>query len=261
MGYPISPAAPKARPATVTIAGYSMYAVAVLLAVNAVISLTTIGRAITFAQDTYGDTGQSSDAATAVKIAIGLIIVIDVVMILLALILGLFVLRGNNGMRITTWVIAGLGVLCLGCSAAGGTTGSFSNSADNGVSINARDVVPGWARSSETILYVLSVLLLIAVIILLALPASNAFFRKTPQMVAFPGYVPGFPPPGYPAPGYPPPGYPPAAAYPPPGYPAPGYAPPGYAPPAYPAPGSPSSDPTGPADPPYPPTGPFTPPS
>jgi len=269
--------APKQRPVQVTIAGFLLFVVATLLAVGAAVSAATLGKAVDVARSGYSDIYDADLAAAATRITVGISISIQILLLIMLTLLGLFVLRGNNGMRITTWVIGGLGALCLGCTAIGSTGSAFDNTngTDDGVSIDVNSAVPGWARGTNIAITVISVLALIVVIILLALPRSNDFFRRPmlPTMGYMGGYVgygPQMPygyqpvPPGpYPVP--PPAGYagqPPYGAVPfdpttpgypgPPGYPTtPGYTePPGY-------PQSPVSDGTNEP----PPPGPFAPPS
>ena len=58
--------------------------------------------------------------------------------------------------------------------------------------------VTTWAKDTATVIDVVS-LLALAVIILAALPAANAFFRKQTMAEAYQGWVPGYPqPPDYP---------------------------------------------------------------
>ena len=295
VGYPMAiPIAPKQRPMLVTIAAFSLFVVAALLAVGAIISAATLGKAVDTARAAYPEFDDADLAATAVKLGVGLTIAIHVVLFILLVLLGLFVLRGSNGMRITTWVIAGLGAVCLGCTAIGTTGSAFDNTngTRDGVTINVNDAVPGWVRGANIAITVISMVVLIAAIIMLALPRSNDFFRRPMlPMMGYPGGYGGYGPPmpygyqpippgaypgqapaGYAAqppygavPPYPTPGYPGTPGYPTvpsdPGtsaYPgAPGYpTPPGYSePPGYPQ--SPVSDGTNEP----PPPGPFAPPS
>jgi hypothetical protein len=157
----------------------------------------------------------------------GITIAVAVIYVIVAvgfLVLGLLNLRGANAARIVTWVIAGLGVLCFGClaslSAAGGGMSSRSGNVEGVDTQRATEEinnsVPAWSRPTSLAVLVIIVLAMILVIILLALPSSNAYFRREP--VAEPP-VPGMPYPSYgPAPEYPPaPGSPPPAPPPPPG--------------------------------------------
>jgi hypothetical protein len=262
MAYPMAgPPVPKQRPGVVTAAGYLLYLVAVLLLLNMVISASVLSSELTTLRAMYSLNGDSDTMASAVKVGFAAGLVLDVVIVLVVAMLGFFDLRGRNGMRITTWVLAGIGALCLGCgAAAGGATGSlFHDTASaNGETISVADLIPTWAKDTETAIDVIAVLALILVIILLALPASNAFFSKAPLMMAYPGGwvapMQGYPQnpayPTYPAQGAGP-QYPPTSPYPPtypPTSPASPYQPGSEFPPLPPAggPQDPTSPPAGP---------------
>ncbi len=77
------------------------------------------------------------------------------------------------------------------------------------------DAVPAWVKATSLTILVINLLASILVIILLALPAANQFFRRgraVPEAnLAYPGYPPM---PGYPQP---PAGPPPAGPQPPAG--------------------------------------------
>jgi hypothetical protein len=150
--------------------------------------------------------------------------VIDVLLAVLFAVIGALVLRGNRVGRILAWIFAGLGALCTAClTAAAGLSSQLTNSNTNGVDINALNnqinaAKPSYLTPVLTTVQVISLLALILVIILLALPASHPFFRKEPEAVivndpAFPSmpYPPSAPPSDFPPPGNPPPGNPPSA--------------------------------------------------
>jgi hypothetical protein len=195
------------RPSVVTTAAYLLYLVAGLLAVNVIIAVATFSKSVDAIDALYVGNLQHDNVVTAAKIAIGVSIGIEVVLVALMILLAAFNLRGSNGMRITTWVIGGLDALCLGCGLFGNlSVSTFSeNSVGTGQNrVNLRDVLPTWAKDLSLTVQVISILALIVVIILLATTPANAFFRKTPPMVMYPGY------PGYQ--GYP--GYPGGGVYP-----------------------------------------------
>jgi hypothetical protein len=182
---------PPRRPGVVTAASYLLFLVAVVIIVDAVIGLSTASAV----KDATAKAYQSAGIANADQVAnfatVGATIG-AVVYLLLAIgmvILGVLDLRGKNPARIVTWVLAGIGVLCF-CfasvgSAASGALVSSAPSSPNGVSASdlakqIKDAEPSWLQPTQTALAALSLLALILVIILLALPASNRFFRKAP---------------------------------------------------------------------------------
>lgn len=200
------------RPATVRLAAIALYAVAFLGLVSAVLSFLEAGPA--------GDrVTTGSDDANAVTIGLVFYGVVALVAGAYFVVAGIFAMRGNRGMRIATWSVAGLTALCLGCNGFG--NGFLASGIDSSALQDSRSSSPvidaqshGYMVSTAVV-EVLSTLVVIVAIILLAVPASNAYFRKLDPVAS------GMYPPGYPAATY---GY----AYPPPNY---GYAPPA---PAYP---------------------------
>jgi hypothetical protein len=299
--YPQTPA-PRSRPRTVTISSYLLYLVAGVELITAIMGLSVIGRMSRIVDDAYsgtvGSAGQTLIVGGAVFGA-----VIDILFGAGLTILAIFNNRGKQGSRITTWVIGGLALCCNGFGVLGsganfsgrfdpGTTGGPSST---DVERQINDALPSWYSGTAILLASISVLALLAVIVLLAMPASNAFFRKfvtggwdpsqpytgatpygaySPYPYAAQPPYPGQPYPGQPYPGqqqpppYPgqqPPPYQGQPQYPPyPGQPAgePATPPPGSVPPVSGAPGS--APPAPPAQPPhtgsFPPADPWNPP-
>jgi hypothetical protein len=237
---------PRPRPKVVTLASYLLYAVAALLVMSTVVMISTFSSMTDALQTVEPDATRRADLHNVLQVVLIGSIVLYALIAAFFVVLGVFVGRGSNGMRITTWVIAGLGVLCFGC---GAVSGGFASTIQNSQSADQRDAarrvedaIPGWAHGTSLAISILNTLLLIAVIVLLTLGPANAFFAKLP--VAVPGY------PAYPAyPQFPnvrPGGiYPgaPTAVDPPPG------SPPHWPDPQWPDsqwPGSPPSDPNNP---------------
>jgi hypothetical protein len=164
----------------------------------------------------------TDDSLTVISSIIGAV-VLGVITIALA-VLAMFVGRGSQPARITTWVLSGVLVLCQGCgliatAAAPALVNSMAGSgnADSEVLAEQTRIItentPAWLTAAATVIAVLSVIALIAVIILLAVPAANEYFRKEEEVWVPPtapggagGGFPQYPPPAMP----PPPGAPPA---------------------------------------------------
>jgi hypothetical protein len=261
VAYPYPPApAERARPTTVTVSSYLLFVVAAIQLISAIVGLSQVGTTARVLKDAYA--GTAAAGAESVAAAIGVGSAVFAILFAAGLsILAIFNNRGRQGSRVTTWVIGGLALCCNGFSVlgnaatrsmsldSGGTTGP--SSAEIQRQLDA--ALPGWYGAATVTLAVLALLCLLAAIVLLALPASNAFFRKLPA--GFATYGPGYAVPSpYPQPPYggPPPGYPPAGepgAYGRPGpYGQPGpYAPPGSGQPSYGPPGPPPPSAPGPA--------------
>lgn len=114
------------------------------------------------------------------------------VTIILAIVVGLLamgVLRGSNAARIITWILIGISICCGGC----GAISAFSTAGTTDLTLNVEnvseetaqalgralhDAIPGWLTATSGGLGCLQVLAYLAVAVLLAVPASNAYFRK-----------------------------------------------------------------------------------
>ncbi|HEY2791676.1 MAG TPA: hypothetical protein VGJ28_04935 [Micromonosporaceae bacterium] len=142
------PAVPRERPAVVTMAVRLLY-------LNVLVGL--IGVVILFAtkddlkKQILKDTPTASDSTVNAALTVGAVIAI--VLLLLFALLAWQVGKGKNWARITTWVFAGLGVL-------------------SGLAAFARPETTG-----NRILGIVGLAIDIAVIVLLARPQSNEFFR------------------------------------------------------------------------------------
>jgi hypothetical protein len=261
MSYAVPVQPGRSRPTVVTVAVYLMWAALVLNLIN--VGLTFVPTPeLDRALDEFNRDHPELSSGGSVE-AIGTYIGVGLTLLVAAGfgVLTVFVGRGNQPARVTTWVLAGIFVLCQGCglisSAAlpallNGMAGS-GNADTEAVAEQTRiltENTPAWLTATTTATAVLILLALIAVIILLAVPSANEFFRKQEQ-VWVPPTGPGGGFPQYPlaTPQYPAgPQFPPT----PPQYPA-------TPPPQYPqAPGVPPVPPAPPGQPPYPPSQPPT---
>jgi hypothetical protein len=233
MALPQSPAQ-RTRPGTVAAAVYALYALAVLGAVSVILQLSVVGPSVDAARDYLKDDPQKDTIVASIQIVSYVIAAIGLLFAIGWVILAVFVNRGRNAARITAWVLLGLSLCCgLGGLAGNALGSSMAGNNPGGVDqaeLNRRiaDAQPDWYPAVGLVGGILSVLLVLAVIILLALPASNDFFRKPAAAVPWEPPVPGAPL----APGGPSGVVPPA-----PGHEPSGYGPSGYEPPAPPRPG------------------------
>ena len=203
-GYPAP--APKTRPAVVTVASYLLYLVAAFEVINAILVFATLSKVKDALNDLYANTALNNDGGTIVAVAYSVGAVINVLFAVGFVLLGLLDGRGKNGARITTWVIGGISLCCVGAGLGSGAfTGSLGNSSGNRTGPTASEVqsrladaLPSWYTPVTTTITVLTLIAILGTIILLALPASNDFFRKPA-----PGWEGAVAYPGYPAPGQP----------------------------------------------------------
>jgi hypothetical protein len=173
----------------VTIAAGLMMLMALLGLIGVIANLAMMNRLVDrFRERATGTDASSSDIDTVVGFIRGISIGTAVIGIIFALVLaGLALgnLRGSNGTRIATWVICGLGILC-GCCGLFGVLGqnnaSFTGAGDDRTAEDIgralADASPGWWTALSGSLSVGQALGYIAVAVLLALPAANAFFRR-----------------------------------------------------------------------------------
>jgi hypothetical protein len=209
------------RPGTVLVAGMLLFLVAASSLVSVFVTIATWDRqqrAVSDLLDTSGNNVQDPNVvSSAAQIGLGVQVAISAIIMILFVLLAIFNLRGVQGMRVTAWVLAGIGVVCTGFGVIGSAVASgngFATSVTdaNGNRVDLNSLVPQWQRDLATTQYVVVLLALIVIIILLALPPSNEWFRKPSlvyPMVGGIGYgIPGYA--QYPGQAYPaqPPGYP-----------------------------------------------------
>ncbi|MEO3748580.1 hypothetical protein, partial [Plantactinospora sp. B5E13] len=210
-----TPPAPPARPATVTISSYLLYLTALMFVLIAVAGLAAAGPSGEVLADLYAGTELEGTENFA---TVGGIVGAVVELLLAAGLVVLAVLNngGRNVSRIITWVLGGLGVLCCFVPGLAGTAlnGMLSGVGDTGTAnvpdpqeIQRRidEAVPGWTGPVSLTATIIGLLALLAAVILLALPASNDYFRR-PAVAGWEPPLPGTPYPGQPYPGQPYPG-------------------------------------------------------
>jgi hypothetical protein len=190
------------RPGVVTAASWLLYVAAAGQVLSAVITLSQLGATKQAYQKVFAGTSMKGaesmlvaiNAATAV--GIGLLLAIGYV------VLGILDGRGKNPARIVTWVVAGVSICCFGVGQvinAVGFTGMGANSGSGAPSAeeirNAlSNALPSWYQPTLATIGILSIIALLATVILLALPAANAFFRR-PKVPEWEPPVPPVPPP------------------------------------------------------------------
>lgn len=180
-------------PGVVTAASAILFVLGVLGLINAILSLiglgTTTDRFNELARRVANATPSDIDNQVnqlRVQTIIGA--VIGGLIAILLIFLAIWLVKGSNTARIITWVVCGIGALCACCSG----TSLFALSSLNRLEVNGDqqaekqvdlakamvDAVPGWQKGVGGTVAVLQLLGYLAVAILLALPAANAFFRK-----------------------------------------------------------------------------------
>ncbi|WP_203750031.1 hypothetical protein, partial [Actinoplanes cyaneus] len=222
--YPPMPP-PQGRPATVTIASALLFVVAVAQVVFGILAFSALSKAGDVYDVAYSGTEFANLGSTVVAFAVVLVVLYLIIGIGLGL-LGFFDLRGKQPARVITWIVSGLLMCCavivpqtavvlitdFASAISGNATGTSRLPTQRELDALLDGSVPGWFDSLGVWFTLFALPALIAVVILLAVPPSNRFFRKPAagwNPYQQPGYPGGYVPSGYgqPYPGaYPPPG-------------------------------------------------------
>jgi hypothetical protein len=195
-----TPDTPRARPSTVSIAVSLLYVVVVLELVNAVLYLMNYGAYKTAYEKTYAGTSLAGQEGQQAAINVAAPAVLGVILAIVFFVLAMLDGRGNRVARIITWVFSGLAVCCTGVGLAFvAASKSLYESARNQNSDlppydtmmnNVNAALPSWFGAVTGVIGILVLVAIIVAAILLALPASNAFFRKRAE----PEWTPPLPP-------------------------------------------------------------------
>jgi hypothetical protein len=179
----------------VTAAGTLLYVAAGLIIVQVIVSASILNRELTATREAFQNLDNGSSVIGVTKAASIASLVINVIVAAAFAIFAYYNLRGRRGIRIASWVVGGLAVLCYGCGTVGGSLGTkLSTSTDRDPAIKAAsqhvaDSVPSWATTAGTVVDALLFISLLLAIVLLAVSASNAYFRKPEAPVLpYPGY-------------------------------------------------------------------------
>ncbi len=215
MSYTVVNPGAKPRPGVVAAASALLYLCGAIQLASVGVSLLALGPVQDVVQKEFANRPEAQTIATATTVGIVIGVSVSALLSVGVVVLGVLVGRGKNPARIVTWVIAGIGVLCYGCSLAGtavqsSLAGLGSDPANADIQERITNAIPAWQNTVNTVATIIVLIALLVVIVLLALPASNEFFRKE-QEVWTPSTWPGDPAAGYPpqAP------YPPQTPYPP----------------------------------------------
>ncbi|GAA0808685.1 hypothetical protein [Spirilliplanes yamanashiensis] len=204
MSDPLQPGVPaRVRPSTVTVSSYLLYLTAALILIVGIVSLATVGTTTEVYRDVYrGTEAEGTEGLLVAGSVVG--VVLNLLVAAGLVVLALLNNRGKNAARIVTWVVGGLTVCCSGVGLVGqAATSAITLPTQPGmpdaaeVQRRLEDALPGWVTPVSLVLGILQLLALVVALVLLALPASNAFFRK--PAAAAGGWEPGMPAYPYPA--------------------------------------------------------------
>ncbi|WP_203716232.1 hypothetical protein [Asanoa siamensis] len=105
---------------------------------------------------------------------------VSVVATVLLAVLAVGTLRGNPAVRIATWIVCALGLVSGGLAAVFGFVQQAGSFGDEAVLAAMGEAHPGWWPWTSVALSLLQALGYVVVALLLATPAANGYFRRTP---------------------------------------------------------------------------------
>ncbi|MDN3238821.1 hypothetical protein [Glycomyces tritici] len=230
--YPQSPPpGPRPRPTSVTAVVWTQILTAAFLVLTAISMFAVSGAVEEIVVDemlndpSMAESGLTSDdVSTLMTLSFAAVAGIYIVFAVFYVVLALLVNKGKRPARILSWILAGIGLLCCGIGGLIGQLGSMTTTVngqeyEDEMTQAIEDATPGWVSAFEWITVLLFIVGSLVIIILLAVPASNEFFRKDEApMGPYMGQPPyGQQPPGpqQPGPGQPGPGQPPYGQQPP----------------------------------------------
>lgn len=198
---PEPPSGSPARPGTVSFASFLLYLMALLSLVSAGLAiyqstLITEEKLVTIFKDGGYPADQAEAAAAITPFATYFAAGIAVLLVIAYLVLAVFVGKGKQWARITSWVVVGLFGVCCGLAgvASLGASGSFGNmGAPSGIdqekiTADTAALLPEWLTPVTTTLSIVSLVASIAIVVLLLLPPSNPYFRKQEPVWTPPAY-------------------------------------------------------------------------
>ncbi|HEX5543725.1 MAG TPA: hypothetical protein VFX60_19580 [Micromonospora sp.] len=195
------PPVTRRRPTTVTAAASLMILMALVGLIYAVVSLSSLNGIVDRfrAAAARTDARQADIEALIVSVRSTTIIALlfGVMVALLLLLLAIGILQGSNAVRIATWVISGLGLICGSCSLGVVVLQRMVPLVRQGENPELAELIralteayPSWWIPLSGALSAAQAFGYLVVAVLLAMPATNAFFRRRPPA----GWRPPMPP-------------------------------------------------------------------
>lgn len=203
---PAEPAAPRTRPWTVTTAVWLQILLGLFLVAGAAVTLLYSADAQHAADaelEDQGFTGTDLPEGTGGFEGNPVSVGVPVLIALFLIVLALFNAAGKRPARLTTWIVQPIVLICGGATVVASfmmvyfiENGIESESGPDDLDVQsyvdaAMGAYPAWTDIVTYGAAALMTLGSIAVIILLALPSANAYFRKdTPPQIHIPGAPP-----------------------------------------------------------------------
>jgi hypothetical protein len=212
MSYTVTQPPPaKPRPAVVSVAVILLWATLAALLVTTALGFLPNEELTRALDQYYEDHPDVATDATGGSVTTIVLAGFTIAIVIAFAVLAVFVGRGSQPARVVTWVLSGLGVLCYSCVLLGqaaapallrSTGGDENVEATRELLELVREHTPDWQYYLDLLLSLFVLVALTAVIILLAVPAANDYFRKEQEIWIPPtdpgGGYPQFPPPAIP---------------------------------------------------------------
>jgi hypothetical protein len=194
MTYAAAPAAtPKPRPGTVTLAIWLMYLYVLLQVIGIAVVLASLSNLQDAYRTAFKDSTTTTPEAAATIATVSVVVAVVLGLLIAAglVVLAIFNGKGKNPARIVTWVLCGIAICCGGINLISSVAGSSMNFGGGGngapsqseIANAVKNAMPSWYLPTVTAVGLIGLAVVIAVVVLLALPASNDFFRKQQEPV------------------------------------------------------------------------------
>jgi MFS family permease len=217
------PSGPKAKPTSVTAVVWTQFITAALLVVTG-IGMFAVQSAVkdVAADEVMSDPSlegsgiTADDVGTLITVMFAAVAAVYLLFAVFYIVLGLLNNKGNRAARILSWILSGIALACCGIGGLISQVGQTAYTV-NGTEYQddmtqaVEEATPGWVTVLDWITLLALIVGSLVIIILLAVPASNEFFRKEEApMGPYPGQPPygQQPPPDQPPYGQQPPGPP-----------------------------------------------------
>ncbi|MEV0649156.1 hypothetical protein AB0I28_28270 [Phytomonospora sp. NPDC050363] len=179
---------PILQPTVVTVAARVQYATAALALAGAVLSVLLTGRLLAVLPDALAEEfpmeAQRETAVFTTRLASYTVIGLWLLCSLAFAALARFYLAGRRWARTCTWAVAGPLVLCGVCGLVGeGSPSGYGADAATAQRVEqALDAAtPGWWSGANVVVQALTFAAYLAIIVLLATPPANQWFRAVPE--------------------------------------------------------------------------------
>ncbi|THV31452.1 hypothetical protein [Glycomyces paridis] len=182
------PEGPRTRPTVVSAVVWTQFLTAAVLVASGIASLSVVGVTVRESMKALeGDPSLTGTDLSGIEdiIRFGAYIGVAayVVFAVFYLVLGLLVNRGNRPGRILSWILSGIALACCGLGqligfAGGAMTAGQDQELNDEMTRAIEEATPMWATALNWVALFLFIVGSLVVIVLLATPAANEFFRK-----------------------------------------------------------------------------------